>query len=164
MRWICLFCLTLLTSSALWSQQTNPEPRVDPKTGGLVYSVPAAGSGPHGLLPCPEKFDDGVEILREKRTGIIPPKATKTPPAKLTREAREAMKKEHMSSFEAVSVFSLVVSVDGAPQSVCLKKSAGYGLDNEAFKALERYHFDPATREGTPFPARIFMEINFKIE
>lgn len=163
MRSPLLFCLMLLASAAARSQQSSPEPRVDPKTG-LTYSVPAAGNGTHGLQPCPDKFDDKIEILKETRTGVIPPKATKTQPAKFTREAREAVKKEHKLPFDAVSVFSLVVSVDGAPESVCLKAAAGYGLDNEAFKALVRYRFDPATKEGIPFPARIFMEINFKIE
>ena len=163
MRWLLLLPLILLANSAVFAQQASPEPRVDPKTG-LTYSVPAASPGPHGLLPCPEKFDDKIEILKESLPGVIPPKATKTPPAKFTREAREAVKKEHKLPFDAVSVLSLVVNVDGVPESVCLKTPAGYGLDNEAFKALARYRFDPATKEGTPFPARIFMEINFKIQ
>ena len=163
MRSTLLFCLLLLASAAAWSQQSSPEPRVDPKTG-LVYSVPAASPAPHGLQPCPEKFDDGVEILKETRPGVIAPKATKTQPAKLTREARETAKKQHGTPFDAVSVFSLVVNVEGEPESVCLKTPAGYGLDNEAFKAIARYRFDPATKEGVPFPARIFMEINFKIQ
>lgn len=163
MRWILSLGLVSLACSAVWSQEANPEPRVDPKTG-LVYTVPAANTSPHGLQPCPDKFDDNVEILKESRPGVIPPKATRTPPPKLTREVRATAKKEHKGPFEAVSVFSLVVSVDGLPESVCLKTPAGYGLDDEAFKAVARYRFDPATKEGLPFPARIFLEVNFKIE
>lgn len=163
MRYALLLSIVLTAGTAVFAQQANPEPKLDPKTG-LVYSVPAANNGTKGLQPCPEKFDDEVEILKEKRTGVLPPKATKTQPAKFTSQAREAVKKEHKLPFETASVFSLVVNEQGLPESVCLKTPAGYGLDNEAFKALSRYRFDPATKEGIPFPARIFMEINFRIE
>ncbi len=162
MRWQPSFCIFLLASPALWPQQANP-PRVEPGTG-LVYSAPAVkpASGPNDPVPCPATFTDGVEILMKEGNGVVAPETTKTQPAKFPKEARDAMKKDHLKTFEAVSMVSLVVNADGLPEKLCIKKAAGYGLDIEALKAVSRYRFNPANKEGTPFPVRIFVEVNFK--
>ncbi|HTB97961.1 MAG TPA: energy transducer TonB [Terracidiphilus sp.] len=165
MRWNPWFCVLLLASPAVWSQQSSTSPRVEPGTG-LVYSVPAGKAGPasNEPVPCPATFTDGIEILKKEGDGIVAPKTTKTQPAKFPKESRDAMKKDHKTTFEAVSLVSLVVSADGLPEKLCIKRPAGYGLDVEALKAVTRYRFEPASKEGTPFPARIFIEVNFKSE
>ena len=160
--------LLLLSASTIWAQQSSqtPEPKLEPGTG-LVYSVPA-GKNPADkdaptLKECPATFPDGVQVLQEIPPGVVAPKAVKTQPAKFPKEARAQMKKEG-KPLEAVSLISLVVNEEGRPEHICLKKAAGYGLDLEAAKAISRYTWEPATKEGTPFPSRIFVEVGFKAE
>jgi len=163
MRWKFLLYILILAAPAAWSQseQTGPQPKIEKGTG-LVYSIPSANASPRDSHACPAKFTDGVEILEEKRQGILPPEVTHTKPAKFPREAREAMKKDHKKTLEAASLLSLVVTSEGLPSSICVKKPAGYGLDAEAIKTVQHYQFEPATKEGVPFPVRIFIEVNFK--
>ncbi len=59
--------------------------------------------------------------------------------------------------------FSLIVDVKGWPQDVCLTKSAGYGLDANAAGAVRRYGFKPATKDGKRVPARVSIEIFFRL-
>lgn len=163
MHWRLSLCILILAAPAAWSQsqQTGPEPKIEKGTG-LVYSIPAANVGPADPHACPAKFTDGVEILEEKRQGILPPEVTHMKPAKFPREAREAMKKDHKKTLDAVSLLSLVVTPEGLPANICVKKPAGYGLDAEAIKTVQHYQFEPATKEGVPFPSRIFIEVHFK--
>ncbi len=58
---------------------------------------------------------------------------------------------------------ALVVDTNGYPQDVCLLRSAGYGLDANAEKAVGQYKFDPATKDGKPVPARITIQVSYKL-
>jgi hypothetical protein len=52
---------------------------------------------------------------------------------------------------------------NGIPRDLCIKESADYGLDSQAAKAARQYRFDPATFERKTVPARIAVEVEFKI-
>jgi len=69
----------------------------------------------------------------------------------------------HLKSFDGVSILSVLVGVDGVPRDVCLKKAAGYDLDEKAAQAAWKYRFDPAMKDGKPVPARITIEVNFRL-
>ena len=69
----------------------------------------------------------------------------------------------HLKPFEAISLITLIVDAEGNPQNVCVKKPAGYGLDGQAVRAVEQYRSDPATRDGSPVPVRISVEVNFRL-
>ena len=57
----------------------------------------------------------------------------------------------------------MVVGVDGIPHDVCLVKAAGYDLDGKAAEAAGKYRFKPAMKDGLPVPARITIEVNFRL-
>jgi outer membrane biosynthesis protein TonB len=46
---------------------------------------------------------------------------------------------------------------------VCLTKSAGYGLDAEAANVVQKYRFNPATKDGKPVPKRISVDIDLHL-
>jgi TonB family protein len=56
----------------------------------------------------------------------------------------------------------LVVGVDGHTSDLKIKTPAGHGFDEAALEAAARLVFEPATRDGTPIPARIVFPYVFE--
>ena len=95
--------------------------------------------------------------------GIQGPKLLNNVSASFPNEVRESMTKAHLKSFDADSVLLVVVGTDGNPGYICVKKPASYGLDGEAFKAVEKYRFAPARNStGKPIPVIIAVEVKFR--
>ncbi len=57
----------------------------------------------------------------------------------------------------------LIVDASGNPQDPRIVKSLDPGLDQEAIKAVMKYRFKPAMRNGQPVPVFITIAINFKL-
>jgi TonB family protein len=87
------------------------------------------------------------------------PKLKHTVKAQLSQEART---RGAFTQFQATSTLAFVVDAQGVPQDVCILKPAGYGLDEEAAKAVRQYRFDPAKKDGAPVAVRVSMEVPFK--
>ena len=114
---------------------------------------------------CPAKFDDSLEtdgIVRDFKNGVTPPKPTFQPIAEFSDKARREGRKHHIHEF--VSVVSMVLGVDGVPRDVCLVKAAGYDLDAKAAEAAWKYRFKPAMKDGEAVPARVTMEVSFRLQ
>jgi len=90
------------------------------------------------------------------------PKAIYQPEAEFSDQARKLIKKNHIKSFQTVSILSFVVDAQGEPQEICVKKPADFGLDDQAVKALRQYRFESATKDGTPVAVRISIEVNLR--
>ena len=73
------------------------------------------------------------------------------------------IKKKHLKWPETMSVISFIVDTQGNPQDICVQSPAGFGMDEEAVKAAEKYRFQPATKDGTPVAVRIKLEMNFRL-
>jgi TonB family protein len=56
-----------------------------------------------------------------------------------------------------------VVNADGTVSDVRVRKSLDPGLDQEAVGALKRWRFRPGTKEGTPVPVRVDVEMAFTV-
>jgi TonB family protein len=63
-------------------------------------------------------------------------------------------------SAESSITLSLIVDVQGKPQSVRVRESGGKGLDESALKALRKWRFTPASCDGEPMPEEIDVQIN----
>jgi len=162
---IWIVTLLVLPAVAGWAEQDKAQtnPGAPPE-----FSRPDPASGPNVAIPpaCPTTFDDGLEtngIASDFLHGIKAPRPTRQPEAEFSDAARKALKKRHIKHFEGVSIVSMIVGVDGIPRDLCLKQSAGYGLDSQAAKAAWQYRFEPATKDGDPVPARIAVEVNFRL-
>ena len=57
----------------------------------------------------------------------------------------------------------LVLGADGSPRNIRIAKPLGMGLDEEAVRAVSDWKFDPATKDGTPVPVMINVEVNFRL-
>jgi len=60
-------------------------------------------------------------------------------------------------------MLGLVVDATGKPGQVCLMRSAGYGLDANAAKAAEGYHFEPGMKGGKPVAVPTLVEVSFHL-
>ncbi len=91
------------------------------------------------------------------------PKPIFTPEAEFSERTRKEINKKHLRPFFSVSLIAFVVDTDGNTRDLCVKKSGAFDLDEEAAKAVRRYRFEPATKEGQPVAMRITTEISFAI-
>lgn len=56
---------------------------------------------------------------------------------------------------------ALIVDIQGKPQDMQVRQSAGKDFDSEALKAVEKWRFKPATCDGDPMPMEIRVQFNF---
>jgi TonB family protein len=60
-----------------------------------------------------------------------------------------------------VAIVTALVSEDGMPSEVRVKRGLGFGLDEKAAAAVWRYKFLPATKKGQPIAAQRDIMVNF---
>jgi TonB family protein len=56
-----------------------------------------------------------------------------------------------------------VIGTDGSVAKVQVTKGLGYGLDENAAKALAQWRFRPGTKDGKPVNVRIEIKMNFSL-
>jgi protein TonB len=103
---------------------------------------------------------DGVYKIGDD---VSPPVATEEYDATFSDDARRQIRKAHIRKFHAVSLVGLTVNAEGRPENLCIVKPAGYGLDIQAMRTVERYRFNPAMRHGVPVAVRLSVEMDFKM-
>jgi|SRR5579863_1623757 len=152
---LALFLIALLATTA-WAQQ--PSDSATP-----VTYKPAHPNDTAPVQPCASSFpyQPQVDGIYRIEGNVKAPKVKKTVKAELSTEART---RGAFNPFQATSTVSFVVDPQGVPQDVCTLKPAGYGLDDQAAKAIRQYRFDPAKRDGTPVAVRVSMEVPFKTQ
>lgn len=66
---------------------------------------------------------------------------------------------------EGVLFMEAVVETDGSVGEVRVTRSLDkeYGLDDQAVRAVKRWRFEPATRDGEPVPVLVEIEMSFVI-
>jgi periplasmic protein TonB len=57
----------------------------------------------------------------------------------------------------------LVVGTDGNVHDVKVVRKLGYGLDEEAIKAVKQWEFQPSTKDGVPVPVTVSVNVNFSL-
>lgn len=162
------FVLLALISAEVWAQQAEPVPQpmqTTTKNPQVSQENEPQLSEQDKDMACHIGMDTGPGTYRIYTVGgsVRPPKPTNEVSASFSNEARKMAKKMHLKNFQAISLVTLIVDSQGNPQAVCIQKPAGYGLDGQAVRAVQKYHFEPATLAGTPVPVRIVVEVNFRL-
>jgi TonB family protein len=86
---------------------------------------------------------------------VTPPRVVKTPvEPQFSGQALRA----HASGTVTLKVF---VGADGRVKDVWILERVGYGLDQEAVKAVGRWEFRPAMKLGKPVEGTAYVECNF---
>ncbi len=84
------------------------------------------------------------------------PKPLHTPQPEYSKAAR----KKKLSG--VVQVY-LVIETDGTPSHITILKPLGMGLDDQAALCVSQYRFKPATKDGKPVRADIWIDLSFQI-
>jgi len=71
-------------------------------------------------------------------------------------EARKA-------KIQGTVVLYVEIDAGGHARNIRVRQSVGFGLDERAIEAVERWRFRPAYRNGKPVPAGALVEVNFRL-
>ncbi|MGA7461280.1 MAG: energy transducer TonB [Candidatus Korobacteraceae bacterium] len=67
------------------------------------------------------------------------------------------------AGLEATVLVWLVVTEEGKPADIRIKRSAGHSFDQAAYECVKKWAFAPATYEGKPIPTIEEIEMNFRL-
>jgi TonB family protein len=112
-----------------------------------VGDGPGAGKG-SGMGCC-----DGVYSVGG---GITPPTVVHRVEPEYSEEARKAR-------YEGTVVFAAIIRKDGRIDIVQLVRRLGFGLDENAIRALKEWRFRPATMNGVPVDVTMNVEVRFNL-
>ena len=87
---------------------------------------------------------------------VMAPRMLATPDPEYTEQAREA-------KLQGMCVLGLIVGADGKPRDIRVIRKLGMGLDEKAVVAVSQWTFAPATKDGTPVPVQISVQVSFKL-
>ncbi len=87
---------------------------------------------------------------------ITRPIAVKTPDP----EYPEGLRKKKI---QGTVILDILVGEDGDVKNVVVKKSADPRLAAEAVKAVKKWRFQPATKDGSPYAMRTDVEMSFRL-
>jgi protein TonB len=60
-------------------------------------------------------------------------------------------------------LLELTVDIAGNPVDIVITRPLGFGLDDQAVKAVKSWKFRPATLKGQPVPARVSVRVTFQL-
>ncbi len=89
-------------------------------------------------------------------TAVVPPKVLESSPPMYTPEAVAA-------NVEGIVTLEGSVDIQGKVSALRVLKGLGYGLDPLAVKAVSRWKFSPALRDGQPVETITQIEVDFRI-
>jgi len=97
-----------------------------------------------------------IEAKSLQNSGVHPPTVIQKVNPEYSQEAR-ALK------IAGTVVLGVIVGADGTAAEVTLKRSLGFGLDEQACAAISQWKFNPATQDGAPVPVKATIEVNFRL-
>lgn len=104
----------------------------------------------------PATFDNSREVIYTVGGDVSPPKATFTPEATYTDEARKA-------NLHGVCALEFVVGTDGHTRDIRVTQPLGMGLDERAVEAIQRWQFEPAMKDGKPVAVKLDGHTTFRL-
>jgi TonB family protein len=121
-----------------------------------TFSTPSA-EATHEAMGSASDGEGGSTGLYRIGKGVSPPVPRNSVEALFSDEARS----KHI---QGVVLVQVIVDANGMPQHPRVVRGIGYGLDEQALKAVMKYRFKPAMKEGSvPVPVMITVEVNFRL-
>jgi TonB family protein len=84
-------------------------------------------------------------------------------PSVLTKVEPEYSEEARRAGWQGTVVLSLVVDEQGRPQNLKIVRALGFGLDQKAIEAVEKWKFNPGMKDGKPVPVMATIEVNFRL-
>ena len=89
--------------------------------------------------------------------------ADDTPPSLIYRSEPEYSAEATRARVQSTVMLSITVGEDGKAHDIHIAQGAGFGLDEMAIEAMDKWRFNPATHEGHPAATPANIEMNFSI-
>jgi TonB family protein len=94
---------------------------------------------------------------------IVGAQSADTPPFLIYRSEPEYSAEATRARVQSTVVLSIVVGEDGKARDVHVAQGAGFGLDEKAIEAMDKWRFNPGTHDGHPTATPAQVEMNFTI-
>ena len=62
-----------------------------------------------------------------------------------------------------MALYHTVIGPDGVPAEIAVARPIGFGLDENAVKAIRAAKFEPAVKDGKPVPVLLDLVVQFRI-
>jgi TonB family protein len=95
--------------------------------------------------------------------GIVCVRPVVTPPRVVRRVQPEYTPQAKLSGIEGTVGLHFAVTAEGRPTDIYVDSPMGFGLDESAYAALEKWEFQPATKRGWPLKVQARAEITFRL-
>jgi TonB family protein len=106
----------------------------------------------------------GVGDEQQRNFGLNQVGGRVSAPVPLNTVEAEFSDEARRKNVEGVCLISVIVDAQGKPQKARVVRSLGYGLDERAIEAVNKYKFKPAMKDGTtPVPVMITVAVNFRL-
>src|SRR6185437_2579184 len=86
-----------------------------------------------------------------------------TAPTLLYREEPEYSAEATRARVQSTVTLGITVGEDGKAHDIHVTQGAGFGLDEKAIEAMDKWRFNPGTHDGRPAPVPANVEMNFDI-
>jgi TonB family protein len=103
---------------------------------------------------------DSQPFLKQCSDKNPPPCADKPPKLKAYSDP-ECSTEARKAKISGTVVLTVVVGTDGLAHNISVVRSVGYGLDEEAIKAVKKWRFKPGQGSGKPAPVQMAVESAF---
>jgi hypothetical protein len=95
-------------------------------------------------------------VVKATEANITGPRSTFVPRPSYTRLAL-------LAQYTGLVSLTAVVGVDGKPHNIELVRGLGFGLDEQAAKALLLSRFEPGKKDGQPVATAVDLEVKFQL-
>ena len=86
-----------------------------------------------------------------------------TQPSLIYRSEPEYSAEATLARVQSSVILSIIVGEDGRAHDIRVAQGAGFGLDEKAVEAMDKWRFNPGTHDGHPAPVPANIEMNFSI-
>jgi TonB family protein len=95
--------------------------------------------------------------------GVFRPGGGVSEPTIIYRVEPQYSEEARRARHQGTVVFEAIVHKDGTIQIIRTVRSLGFGLDENAMKALRQWRFSPGKRNGVPVDVSLNIEVNFNL-
>jgi TonB family protein len=107
-------------------------------------------------VPATTTVNGVAEPVYTTRDGATKPRQIQGQTAEYTKQARR-------DKVQGAVVLLVVVTKEGDVADVKVKCGPGHGLDENAVKAVRKWRFEPATKDGKPVAVQVSLEVDFHL-
>jgi TonB family protein len=97
----------------------------------------------------------GEHVYGPKDKGVKPPKV-------ISSQDPEYPQHGVFGRVQGTVVLELIIGSDGSPREIKVVRSLSSELDDAAIKAVKKWKFAPATKDGEPVPVKVNLEVSFR--